>query len=163
MRRHRPRDPGRCTRPWRRQMSALRADNEIAKYHWDVVMRPAANRGRSARCSPAASAALSTGSFPGPVTVAWRAICSDPSPSSRLVPPDYSQPAERCGNDHPGEQGVHRGDCIAARPGHPGPPGRAGRVRSGFTSLLLTLQRVPDVFDEAFRPHRLRIPALPNA
>jgi molybdopterin/thiamine biosynthesis adenylyltransferase len=28
----------------------------------------------------------------------------------------------------------------------------------GFTSLLLPLQRVPDVFDEAFRPFRFRIP-----
>jgi len=28
----------------------------------------------------------------------------------------------------------------------------------GFTSLLWTLQRVPDVFDEAFRPYRFRIP-----
>lgn len=28
----------------------------------------------------------------------------------------------------------------------------------GFTSLLLSLQRVPDVFDEAFRPYRFRIP-----
>jgi molybdopterin/thiamine biosynthesis adenylyltransferase len=29
--------------------------------------------------------------------------------------------------------------------------------RLGFTSLLLTLQKVPDVFDEAFRPYRFRI------
>src|SRR5262249_32620387 len=28
----------------------------------------------------------------------------------------------------------------------------------GFNSLLLTLQKVPDLFEEAFRPHRLRIP-----
>jgi molybdopterin/thiamine biosynthesis adenylyltransferase len=28
----------------------------------------------------------------------------------------------------------------------------------GFTSLLFTLQRVPDVFDEAFRPYRFLIP-----
>jgi len=28
----------------------------------------------------------------------------------------------------------------------------------GFTSLLLTLQRVPDVFDDAFRPYRFRVP-----
>jgi molybdopterin/thiamine biosynthesis adenylyltransferase len=28
----------------------------------------------------------------------------------------------------------------------------------GFTSLLFTLQRVPDVFEEAFRPYRFRIP-----
>ena len=27
-----------------------------------------------------------------------------------------------------------------------------------FTTLLLTLQQVPDVFDEAFRSHRFRIP-----
>jgi hypothetical protein len=27
----------------------------------------------------------------------------------------------------------------------------------GFTSLLLTMQRVPDVFDEVFRPYRFRI------
>ena len=27
----------------------------------------------------------------------------------------------------------------------------------GFTSLLLPLQRVPDVFEEAFRPYRFRI------
>ena len=30
--------------------------------------------------------------------------------------------------------------------------------RLGFTSLLLALQRVPDVFDEVFRPYRFRIP-----
>src|SRR5262249_61668922 len=28
---------------------------------------------------------------------------------------------------------------------------------TGFTSLLLTLQRVPDVFEEAFRPYRFRV------
>src|SRR5208283_218450 len=28
----------------------------------------------------------------------------------------------------------------------------------GFTSLLFTLERVQDVFDEAFRPYRFRIP-----
>jgi molybdopterin/thiamine biosynthesis adenylyltransferase len=30
--------------------------------------------------------------------------------------------------------------------------------RLGFTSLLLTLQKVPEVFDEALRPYRFRIP-----
>jgi len=30
----------------------------------------------------------------------------------------------------------------------------------GFTTLLLTLQRVPDVFDEPFRPYKFRIPRL---
>jgi molybdopterin/thiamine biosynthesis adenylyltransferase len=30
----------------------------------------------------------------------------------------------------------------------------------GFTSLLWTLQRVPEVFEEAFRPYRFRVPRL---
>jgi hypothetical protein len=30
----------------------------------------------------------------------------------------------------------------------------------GFTSLLLTLRRVPDVFEEAYRPYKFRIPRL---
>lgn len=30
--------------------------------------------------------------------------------------------------------------------------------KPGFTSLLWTLQKVPDIFDEAFRPYRFRIP-----
>jgi molybdopterin/thiamine biosynthesis adenylyltransferase len=30
----------------------------------------------------------------------------------------------------------------------------------GFTSLLWTLQRVPDIFEEAFRPYRFRVPRL---
>ena len=30
----------------------------------------------------------------------------------------------------------------------------------GFTSLLLTLQRVPEVFDEPFRPHRFHVPRV---
>ena len=28
----------------------------------------------------------------------------------------------------------------------------------GFTSLLLALQRMPEVFEEAFRPYRFRVP-----
>jgi molybdopterin/thiamine biosynthesis adenylyltransferase len=30
----------------------------------------------------------------------------------------------------------------------------------GFTSLLWTLRRVPDIFEEAFRPYRFRVPRL---
>src|SRR5205814_8060050 len=38
----------------------------------------------------------------------------------------------------------------------------AAHYRPGFTSLLFTLQRVPDVFDEAFRPYRFNIPRSPD-
>jgi hypothetical protein len=32
----------------------------------------------------------------------------------------------------------------------------------GFTSLLMTLQRVPDVFKAAFQPHRMKIARRPD-
>jgi hypothetical protein len=32
----------------------------------------------------------------------------------------------------------------------------------GFTSLLFTLERVPGIFDEAFRAHRFNIPRVPE-
>src|SRR5207245_6657687 len=32
-----------------------------------------------------------------------------------------------------------------------------GEYAPGFTSLLFTLQKVPDIFEEAFRPFRFRI------
>jgi molybdopterin/thiamine biosynthesis adenylyltransferase len=38
----------------------------------------------------------------------------------------------------------------------------AAAYAPGFTSLLLTLERVPDVFDDAFRPYRFRVPRLPD-
>jgi molybdopterin/thiamine biosynthesis adenylyltransferase len=37
-----------------------------------------------------------------------------------------------------------------------------GAYDPGFTSLLFTLQRVPDIFEEAFRPYRFRIPRSPG-
>jgi molybdopterin/thiamine biosynthesis adenylyltransferase len=37
-----------------------------------------------------------------------------------------------------------------------------GGYDPGFTSLLFTLERVPDVFAESFRPFRFRIPRLPE-
>ena len=33
-----------------------------------------------------------------------------------------------------------------------------GDYAPGFTSLLFTLEKVPGMFDEAFRTHRFRIP-----
>ena len=32
----------------------------------------------------------------------------------------------------------------------------------GFTSLLFTLEKVPGIFDEAFRSHRFRVPRSPD-
>jgi molybdopterin/thiamine biosynthesis adenylyltransferase len=40
--------------------------------------------------------------------------------------------------------------------------GRLAGYDPGFTTLLFTLQRVPDVFEEAFRPYRFRVPRSAN-
>jgi molybdopterin/thiamine biosynthesis adenylyltransferase len=37
-----------------------------------------------------------------------------------------------------------------------------GSYDPGFTSLLLTLQRVPEVFEEPYRPYRFRVPRSSN-
>jgi molybdopterin/thiamine biosynthesis adenylyltransferase len=39
---------------------------------------------------------------------------------------------------------------------------RAKDYAPGFTSLLFTLEKVPGIFDEAFRAHRFRIPRSPE-
>jgi molybdopterin/thiamine biosynthesis adenylyltransferase len=40
--------------------------------------------------------------------------------------------------------------------------GRPNDYAPGFTSLLFTLEKVPGIFDEAFRSHRFRIPRAPD-
>ena len=65
-----------------------------------------------------------------------------------------------------------RPECIGERPGlsRPAeekttginPVARQDSASAEFTSLLFTLARVPDVFDEAFRPYRFRIPKAPG-
>jgi len=36
--------------------------------------------------------------------------------------------------------------------------GNVGSYDPGFTTLLLSFQRVEDIFEEAFRPYRFRVP-----
>jgi len=136
------------------------ADNEKAKYHFDALMR---------RCArPWTLGEVLSGGIGG--FVHWfapggpcygcvaghlqRSVTVEKAPA-----PDYSQPGGA----------VHETTLPAARaaisviaslhaqvtlqllgdPAHYAP---------GFTSLLFTLEKVPDVFEEAFRPYRFRVP-----
>jgi molybdopterin/thiamine biosynthesis adenylyltransferase len=134
-------------------------DNEPAKYHWDALMR---RHGKPWTLGEVLSGGI--GGFvhlfrPGGACYGCVAGFLQRSVEvEKSKAPDYSQP----GGPAPevtipaGKAAIHAVAGLHAvltaallqDPGHD----------AGFTSLLLTLQRVPDLFDEAFRPHKFAIP-----
>ncbi len=147
------------------------ADNETAKYHWDALMR---RHGKPWTLGEVLSGGI--GGFVhwfvpgGPcygcvASFLKRSVTVDKPPT-----PDYSQPG---GPVHETTIPASKASIQAIAslhalitlalledPVHPPflPPTSGGEERGGFTSLLLTLQRVPDVFEDAFRPYRFRVP-----
>jgi len=135
------------------------ADNESAKYHWDALLR------RHAK--PWTLGEVLSGGIGGfvhwfvPGGPCYGCVASHLRRSVTVEKPraaDYTQaggPIEMTIPASKASIGViaslHALVTLAllADPGSFAP---------GFTSLLLSLQRVPDVFDEAFRPYRFRIP-----
>ena len=137
------------------------ADNEPAKYHWDALMR---RHGKPWTLGEVLSGGI--GGFVhwfvpgGPCYGCVASHLAALGDGGQPPPPDYSQPGGPVArDDHPGEQGVDPGHRLAARPDYAwhllDDP---AQYAPGFTRLLLTLQRVPDVFEEAFRPYRFRVP-----
>jgi molybdopterin/thiamine biosynthesis adenylyltransferase len=146
------------------------ADNEPAKYHWDALMR---KYGKPWTLGEVLSGGI--GGFVhwfvpgGPcygcvASYLKRSVVVDKAP-----PPDYSQPGGPVPETTiPASKASIQ--AIAALhalvtlgllddPAHPSfiPP--ASENKGGeFTTLLLTLQRVPELFEEAFRPYRFRVP-----
>jgi molybdopterin/thiamine biosynthesis adenylyltransferase len=136
------------------------ADNEPAKYHWDELMR---RHGRPWTLGEVLSGGI--GGFVhwfipgGPCYGCVASYLQRSVTVAKEKAPDYSQP----GGPAPettipaGQASIH---AIAAL--HAlvtlglleDPKGYA----PGFTSLLLTLRKVPDIFEEVFRPYRFRIP-----
>lgn len=136
------------------------ADNEPAKYHWDALMR------RHAK--PWTLGEVLSGGIGG--FVHWFVAGGpcygcvaghfqrSPVKVDTEKAPDYSQPGGPVA-----ETTVPAGrasiQAIAAL--HAlvtlGLLADPAGYQPGFTSLLFTLQRVPDVFDEAFRPYRFRV------
>jgi molybdopterin/thiamine biosynthesis adenylyltransferase len=140
------------------------ADNEPAKYHWDGLMRKHAK--------PWTLGEVLSGGIGGfvhwfvPGAACYGCVASFLKRSVEVdkpKTPDYSQP----GGPAP-ETTVPAGKAaiqliaslhalvtleLLANPAGYAP---------GFTSLLFTMQKVPDIFEEAFRPFRFRIARSPE-
>jgi molybdopterin/thiamine biosynthesis adenylyltransferase len=147
-------------------------DNEPAKYAFDALMRQA---GKSWTLGEVLSGGIGGwvhrftpgGACYGCVaSYLQRTVAEEPTPPA----PDYSNPGgavpETTVPANKASIGVIASlhavvtlELLASReceqPEGVGAPG-------AFTSLLFTLARVPDVFDEAFRPYRFRIPKAPG-
>ena len=136
------------------------ADNEPAKYHWDVLMR---THGKPWTLGEVLSGGI--GGFVhwfvpgGPcygcvASHLQRAVNVENSPA-----PDYSAPGGPVAETTipAGKASIQTIASLHALitlqllddPAHYSP---------GFTTLLWTLARVPEVFEEAFRPYRFKVP-----
>jgi len=135
-------------------------DNEPAKYHWDDLMRRHA--------LPWTLGEVLSGGIGGfvhwfvPGGPCYGCVASHLQRSVRVdqpTAPDYSQPGGPVAETtvpapKAAIQAIAALHALVTLGLLANPAGYA----PGFTSLLLTLQQVPDVFDEAFRPYRFRIP-----
>lgn len=135
------------------------ADNEVAKFHFDALMRGAGK--------PWTLGEVLSGGIGGfvhwfrPGGACYGCVASHFKRSTVAVEtpqkaPDYSQPG---GPVHETTIPASKASIHAIAALHA--LVTLGLLESdydpGFTSLLLTLQRVPGVFTEPFKPHRFRI------
>jgi molybdopterin/thiamine biosynthesis adenylyltransferase len=136
------------------------ADNEPAKYHWDALMR---RHGKPWTLGEVLSGGI--GGFvhwfvPGGPCYGCvashlkRSVIVDKPPTL-----DYSQPG---GPVHETTIPASKASIQVIASLHAvvtlGLLDDPAHYSPGFTSMLLTLQRVPEVFEEAFRPYRFRVP-----
>jgi molybdopterin/thiamine biosynthesis adenylyltransferase len=136
------------------------ADNEPAKYHWDALMR---RHGKPWTLGEVLSGGI--GGFvhwfvPGGPCYGCvashlkRSVTVDKPPT-----PDYSQPG---GAIHETTIPAGKASIHAIASLHAvvtlGLLENPTSYAPGFTTLLLSLQRVPEIFEDAFRPFRFRVP-----
>lgn len=136
------------------------ADNEPAKHHWDALMR------RHAK--PWTLGEVLSGGIGGfvhwfvPHGPCYGCIASHLQRSMKVekeVTPDYSNPGGPVAETTiPARKASIQAIASLHALVTLGLLEDPAHYQPGFTSLLFTLQRVPDVFDEAFRPYRFRIP-----
>jgi molybdopterin/thiamine biosynthesis adenylyltransferase len=136
------------------------ADNEPAKFHFDALMRRFAK--------PWTLGEVLSGGIGGfvhwfvPGGPCYGCVASHLQRSvvvDKPQAPDYSQPGGPVAETtipatKAAIQAIAALHALVTLDVLTDPTGYA----PGFTSLLLTLQRVPEVFEEAFRPYRFRIP-----
>jgi molybdopterin/thiamine biosynthesis adenylyltransferase len=135
------------------------ADNELAKFHFDQLMR---RLGKPWTLGEVLSGGI--GGFVhwfvpgGPCYGCVASHLQRDIQVDQRKAPDYSQPGGPVETTIPaGKAAIHLIASLHALVTLQLLEDPAG-YSPGFNSLLLTLQRVPDVFDEAFRPYRFRIP-----
>jgi molybdopterin/thiamine biosynthesis adenylyltransferase len=144
------------------------ADNEQAKFHFDALMRRA---GKPWTLGEVLSGGI--GGFVhwfrpgGPCYGCVASYLQRPTPDhvevERPQTPDYSQPGGAIAEttipaSKASIQAIASLHALVTLALLDNP----ARYDPGFTSLLLTLQQVPEVFEEAFRSHRFRIPRSPE-
>jgi molybdopterin/thiamine biosynthesis adenylyltransferase len=145
------------------------ADNEEAKYHFDALMR---RHGRPWTLGEVLSGGI--GGFvhwfaPGGPCYGCVASHLQRSVSvEKPVAPDYSQPGGPVAEttvpaSKASIEAIASLHALVTLGLLDDPPrrtadGAAAGYDPGFTTLLLTLQRVAGVFEDAFRPYRFRVP-----
>jgi molybdopterin/thiamine biosynthesis adenylyltransferase len=135
------------------------ADNEAAKYHWDALMR---QHGKPWTLGEVLSGGI--GGFVhwfGPGGPCYGCVASFLQRSvtvDRPPTPDYTAPG---GPVYETTIPASKASIEAIASLHAlltlSLLKEGAGFNPGFTSLLLTLQRVADVFEEAFRPYRFRV------
>lgn len=139
------------------------ADNEPAKYHWDALMR------RQQRAWTLGE--VLSGGIGGwvhrfvPGGPCYGCVSSFLQRAVRLddgKAPDYSQPGAAIAEvtipaSHASIHAVASLHALVTLEMLEEPA-----AASAFTSMLLSLRRVPGIFEEAFRPYRFRIPRAPE-
>jgi molybdopterin/thiamine biosynthesis adenylyltransferase len=139
-------------------------DNEPAKYHWDALMRRAGKPWTLGEVLSGGIGGFVHWFVPGGPCYGCVASFLKRSVSvEQPAAPDYSQPQSTVAETRvPASMaaiqtiaGLHAMVTLQLL-------GDPTGYDPGFTSLLWTLARVPDVFDEAFRPYRFRILRSPD-
>jgi molybdopterin/thiamine biosynthesis adenylyltransferase len=141
------------------------ADNETAKYHWDALMRTHRKPWTLGEVLSGGIGGFVHWFVPGGACYGCVASYLQRSVTVEMAAPapDYSQPGGPVQEttipaSKASIETIASLHALVTLGVISDPTG----YDPGFTTLLLTLQKVPDVFDEAFRPHRLRIPRSPE-
>jgi molybdopterin/thiamine biosynthesis adenylyltransferase len=134
------------------------ADNEPAKYHWDALMR---RHGKPWSLGEVLSGGI--GGFVhwfvpgGPCYGCVASHLQRTVAVDKPGTPDYSQPGGTADTAIPASRAAIQAIASLHALVTQGLLDDGENYAPGFTSLLLTLRRVPDVFEEAFRPYRFRV------
>jgi molybdopterin/thiamine biosynthesis adenylyltransferase len=138
------------------------ADNEPAKYHWDALMRRHKKPWTLGEVLSGGIGGFVHWFVPGGPCYGCVASYLQRAVSvEKPKAPDYSQPGGPVVETTiPASKAsieviasLHAIVTLGLLEG-------GEKYAPGFTSLLLTLQRVPEVFEEPFRPYRFRVPRL---